>query len=711
MIEKLDKKNEKTMVFLCALIVCALHIHGVYKIFYPCIIDEIGYWGVAASLQGYDWSEVMANVPYYSYGYSFIIAILIAFIKDSVLVYQMQIVLNGIFLAGSFVLAYDVSKKLFQSVDRKYLLLISMTVNVYSGHLVLTNTGLTEGLLILLCWMNVLLVYNYVNRNQIKYLISIIIISIYAYTVHQRMLAMIFASVVVIILKIFSDKSINWKRIFCILFIAAGILLVGVFIKNIFISDVWSNTDEAYRNINDYSVQFEKIKGLFDLKILFETVQELLGLVFYIGIATFGTAYIGLFDVIKNAINYFKGKKENFIYVYIGLLFLGLLGISTIYYSAGIDRADQAVYGRYIEVSYGIIVLVGLKKLLELSKKNILYSLSVPFWMATGWMVDERIARYGVGELYSEGSAVALSWFYKELGWDMKRIAVVMSIIFLVLFVTAVYGKKLFKYMTVVFIMGWFIIVGLHVKESYIYERQKDYRENYSVVGRINEMNDELPVYFLDYNDGKSKNWMHYVQFELLSKKIEIASMEEILGDTSEKFVITSTKNNLLRTMGLGEYYDVVAVGNKYTLYLSKGATNDKYVSAGNAYVDVNERLRIPFGAFTIVKGKYDSNKDIIISNGKKGRLIKGFKQYAHAREYKYQYEMELIEATNEEIGKFLVKMNGQVVEEIPLYQTEFENQLLNKTIVCDMKQEGQLEVALELQKGSVVSIKNLWIQ
>lgn len=64
--------------------------------------DEFGYWTSAAYFFGYDWSGIASINGYFSFGYGLLLTPLFL-LKDSVLMYRTAIVMNALFLVGSFV--------------------------------------------------------------------------------------------------------------------------------------------------------------------------------------------------------------------------------------------------------------------------------------------------------------------------------------------------------------------------------------------------------------------------------------------------------------------------------------------------------------------------------------------------------------------------------------------------------------------------------
>lgn len=708
--KKTKIKQEDIIAAIGAVLIFLLHALILKKVYYPYITDEFGYWGVAASINGLDWSGAMTNIPYYSYGYSFIIAFLLKIFKDTVLTYKIQIALNGIFLSASYLIAYSISCKLFENVNQYYKLISAMVCALYTSHIALSATGLTESLLILLCWINLYFVIKYVQSGKTQYMILIFAISIYAYVVHQRMLAMIFATVMTIIFKVSESRKINIKKIIKFILLILAVVLISLLLKNFIKDNVWGNADQSYTDINDYSVQIEKVKSLIKPKVMLEAIKEGLGQLFYIGMATFLIAYIGLAEIIKKAYACFKNKeRNNLIYVYELLLFMGLFAISTVYYAARIDRADQAVYGRYIEVCYGFLLLCGCIKLYNIKNNYFKIFGLIPVIGAVSIIIDKRIAEFGVGDKYSEGSAAALAWFYKEQGLSMKMTALILTCISALIIALCIWKNKIFSYVAISIFILYNIIMGMHVRDVYVAKRQEIYNDNIIITDKIKEIGDDIPIYCMDSVADASARWVDFVQFMFPDKTIRLAGYEEIINDKEEKYVLAYAKNDLISRLGMGDAYDIVNISGEYILYLSKGDKNNEY-GKSDSYLDDNEKVKVPLYTLTMLNSEYDAKEKCIMSNGMQGRMFRGLKQKTAIMPYEFIYDMHLYEHTQDTIGRFIIYTDGKIYKEKVVKYSDFVNGEYRAVIPYNSTKECYLEIIFETTKGSVAGLKGLTI-
>lgn len=89
--------GKKRGILSClALLVFIINIRHLGSIeFFTVLDDEFGYWGNAAYLAGLDWSGVISEIPYYSYGYSLLLVPLFFIFDNPIHMYKAAIILNG----------------------------------------------------------------------------------------------------------------------------------------------------------------------------------------------------------------------------------------------------------------------------------------------------------------------------------------------------------------------------------------------------------------------------------------------------------------------------------------------------------------------------------------------------------------------------------------------------------------------------------------
>ena len=115
--------------------------------------DEYGYWAAGAFFAGRDWSEITSYTAYYSYGYGFILAPLICFMKNASHMYKAAIVINALMLVGTYFIAILCIQKLFPELNKKWSYVIAMFSTIYCNNLIQAQVTWSETLLYFLFWL------------------------------------------------------------------------------------------------------------------------------------------------------------------------------------------------------------------------------------------------------------------------------------------------------------------------------------------------------------------------------------------------------------------------------------------------------------------------------------------------------------------------------------------------------------------------------
>lgn len=165
--------------------------------------DEIGYWSNSAFFLGTDWKSVTGRIGYYSYGYSLLLiplrllATQFAWRWDAL--YHAGIVLNACFLVASYGLALKLSERYLPKMGCFVRTAACFTLFTYSSYIVYAHITWTECTLVFFFWVFLYVMMRVVDRPGIGNHIAFALVSFYIYTVHQRALGIIAASVLVVL--------------------------------------------------------------------------------------------------------------------------------------------------------------------------------------------------------------------------------------------------------------------------------------------------------------------------------------------------------------------------------------------------------------------------------------------------------------------------------------------------------------------------------
>jgi len=373
------KVNEYTLLLVATIVLFLIYIRCVGEIgIFTVLDDEFGYWGVAAYLAGFDWSKVVSEIPYYSYGYSLVLVPLFWIFEQATSMYKAAIVLNGLFLSASFLLCYNSGKKLLGKEKKPMLLGVAFLIFMYPIYIAYSAIAWPESLLTLVVWG---LVWCFIGLDQQSpyYKFPLIgVLATYSYIIHQRAIGILVASFITLLVMFLLNK-INKKQLLLAIAPVVLIFIGHYFMKSNLQSGLWLNS--TGRLANDYRSQVRNVSSLLTLNGGIAFLKVLAGHLFYLGAASLLIVYYGIYRLwkeIKSASETFLGDRRYdleqphiFFYVFVLTAFILSLLVSAVFLKNP-SRIDHIVYGRYVEMVIGPVLLIGFIELLTsppLSKK------------------------------------------------------------------------------------------------------------------------------------------------------------------------------------------------------------------------------------------------------------------------------------------------------------------------------------------------------
>lgn len=550
-------KKEYIVLLCLMLVIFLIHIRNIGSIgIFSVLDDEFGYWGIAAYLAGLNWSNTLSQIPYYSYGYSLLLVPLFWIFDNPIHMYKAAIILNGIMLSTSFLLCYDIARKLMNSANKYILIGISFFISMYPTYVAYSSIAWGECLLIFVCW---LLTWCFLGLNEksnnIKF-ISIGFLSIYVYVIHQRALGILVASLLVIILmKIF--KKINWTQYLSVILPITLSMIIHFYLKDNIQSNLWLNN--VGNLANDYSSMTSKINQMFTIEGAVKALKVFIGQFFYLGAASYLIFYFGLYELIqktgKTIISSIKNKNLNilnneyyfYLYTFLLIALFSSIAISVIF-MINPTRIDHIVYGRYTEMIIGPILLLGFAKLMDkdiISNKVLLLILiSFGFLTITTNLVITDSGLKNFNCIHSVGLVLM------DTPFNIYFPALIGILGFKFLFVVY-HGnkKKILINIILVAILSFF--TGNIVSKA-IVNLNQERLEIKKVVELLTVKEEDYPIYFLWNNQNSPVNgkWDNRIvldrlivdcyQFLLKNENIKMANYEEIIIIPGDKFILTT---------------------------------------------------------------------------------------------------------------------------------------------------------------------------
>lgn len=365
------KKNKAQEIAIHIIVLCVSIYFCLYYLSINCAPkiygDEFGYWAAGAYLAGLDWSDITALNEYYSWGYGLVLSLILRLPIDSVLSYQIAILINGVFLFISYLFSYKLVKEFLQEWNCVCQSLVAFVVVIFPSALYYTQYTLSEVFLCMIFWIVTYLQWKIIKDNLLKYEILIVLCCAMLMAIHLRTIGIVFFSFLTIIMsEIKRDK--NKKAIITIIIIALIVFFVVSMIKDLYQSSYVLDYIEL-KNNNTISGQTKKLQSLFTIEGIVSFLANLIGRIYIFCINTFFFGVIGLVLGVKKIIDTRRNKKKldkrEIFFIIIALEILSLIAISAVYMitpklTGFLTRFDVLTYSRYHDFVVGPLILLAI---------------------------------------------------------------------------------------------------------------------------------------------------------------------------------------------------------------------------------------------------------------------------------------------------------------------------------------------------------------
>ena len=309
-------------------------IKGLYGfVLFP---DEFVYWSYAAKLCGYNWSDIVSLSSYFSYGYSLLLFPIFAVCKNAVEAYRIAVGLNFFLLLLAFICLAKTVKELFPEKKNLTALFCALAL-LFPGNLYYAQMTMTESLLFYLYVSAGSLLVTYLRNGKLSTLILLMLTLMYSYMVHMRTVGVFLSGVAVLLFHITLCGG-KKKHIPVIIIITVLTFVIEDAVKEQIMLTMYSGDILGLAAKNDYSGQFEKIRYIFTRAGFYDFIVSILGKVLYLGLATYGLFYWGIYALTVQTVKMFKNLKAQIVptakqqfALFLGASALSEIGIATIY--------------------------------------------------------------------------------------------------------------------------------------------------------------------------------------------------------------------------------------------------------------------------------------------------------------------------------------------------------------------------------------------
>ena len=470
--------NLISMIIVLSLVcLCMYGILGVYG--FSLFPDEFGYWASAARALGYDFSEVASMGSYYSYGYSLILIPLLSVFKDSVICYRAAVVVNLVLQILSFFIMIRILDDLAKGIKRPVRIILAGSAVLYPSWVFYTQMTMSEALLFFLYTLIIFIMIRFLKEPSVLKGIILALCTVYIYTVHMRTVGVALSVFIMLMIKLIRGK--DRERAACI--VSAALLALGfvlaLFAKDIVQGLLYNSGPVIRTSVNDYSGQSGKLIEILTPKGFARFFVSMSGKILYLGCATFGTAFVGIYSLFRKMLK----KDENAFFILMTSAFQFLVMCVYLLHSAdpGEKRFDLFVHGRYFDFAIPLLGVLGIYAFLENEecRKTIVFSSVLTALSSVIAVLIVSLNRTGMSDPHGM-LMIGMSYFLDLDDYRPVR-TIILSVLFsfagaaVLIFLVSIYHRKHNAYVLLC-IPLMLVVLGysacnhfIYVCQSYIY--------------------------------------------------------------------------------------------------------------------------------------------------------------------------------------------------------------------------------------------------
>lgn len=578
------------LLLLFVLLICIFQ-YGITKIYGMYLFpDEFGYWASAATALGYDWSEIAALGSYYSFGYSAVLLPILKSIENATDAYRTAILLNAIFSGISLYLIYHILTKVFKKTENRIIACISGIAIFFPSCIYYMQMTMTESLLTVLFVVISTVLLHYIENPRSSTAVWLAVLLIYIYFVHMRTIGIVGACCLTLIML----AAWNKKYVKTLLVFGATICImavIGIVLKQLVTGTLYSAATAASLAANDYAGQVGKIASLFCFEGIYRFVTSCVGKLFYLGSATFGLFYWGIYFLVTKMTELFRQirRKEEirmhsmwFLFLLLAVSFHFMISAVYMMEHAPNGRIDTLIYGRYNEMLVPVMIGIGIMAMFE--SKHLIKQTAVIILLQGIFapLVYYFIRARELTELYT-CHVIAISYAVNEADFHIElfilNVYLVSSLIGVLLtgIIICIRKKNEFYWLFII-VIAIEVLIGLSVSRNNIYTQNEANFRDYELAESITAL--ERPEKEIIFLNAGGTTYVDLMQFCLRDTRFTVIEPADIRLEQLEAddLILVDRRNTNIEELGkkLEERYDSSLDSGHFDLYYN---TDEKRIS------------------------------------------------------------------------------------------------------------------------------------
>lgn len=315
--------------------------------------DEFGYLANARFIADSGAPPNADSAPFYSLGYSLILAIPYALGAAPLTAFHTGLIANGLMAGGMFLALIPIARRVC-GLPRYASVVAAGLVALLPP--VLLNTGIAwaESTLWLLSAVWALTGWLLVRRLSVAAMLLFVAVNASLYLTHGRAAALVLAGVTLII-ALGALKQVAWRWVVTALAVLGALLLAIRAAEDHVRSSIYGESPFSEGSAGGAVVGTLTDPGSWDTVAL-----RAAGQLWYLGVTTAGLAWIGWVILVLIAVRERADTARRLWAAMVALGAAGMLLVSSAFMASGAaDRIDKLFYGRYVEVAAAVPFLLG----------------------------------------------------------------------------------------------------------------------------------------------------------------------------------------------------------------------------------------------------------------------------------------------------------------------------------------------------------------
>ncbi len=250
--------------------------------------DSIGYFGVAATIAGLDWGDILSSVDTFSYGYGLVLLPTILLARKSGDSLGYAAIINTLLLMVFFIACYWIVRRYF---DTKKSILIALTMGLYSGNIVASQYYGADILVLTLYAIMIYVLCKFLDEFKYRHIFGLVAIASFIYASH-RVAIVVVMSLFALFVILLVNKRIGTIH-FCLYTVSQIVCFALARIGYSHFSTVFATLKTIDANSVDVRAHY-LLEEIVTLEYWMRTARNLVRQFLYIDSATIGIAGVSI---------------------------------------------------------------------------------------------------------------------------------------------------------------------------------------------------------------------------------------------------------------------------------------------------------------------------------------------------------------------------------------------------------------------------------